>query len=99
MSSSLPRPNRAEAPPDRGDADLAREASLVLERTIGGRRRICLAFGDAGEAASELPEAAARLLLRILQGMACGNDMALVPMDAELTTQQAADMLNVSRPT
>jgi excisionase family DNA binding protein len=46
----------------------------------------------------ELPASVLRLLLDILGQMANGNAVQLTPIQAELTTQQAAELLDVSHP-
>lgn len=45
-----------------------------------------------------LPQEALQGFLEILAQMANGNAVTVLPIQTELTTQQAADFLNVSRP-
>ena len=45
-----------------------------------------------------IPKKAIDLLFNIINSMAEGKSISIVPSDSEITTQQAADMLNMSRP-
>ncbi|MGN6599201.1 MAG: helix-turn-helix domain-containing protein, partial [Actinomycetes bacterium] len=47
----------------------------------------------------ELPESAYRALLLVVEAMAAGKAVTVAPQGKLLTTQQAADLLRVSRPT
>jgi excisionase family DNA binding protein len=46
----------------------------------------------------ELPAGAVALLMDILEAMAAGRGVTILPENAELTTVEAAEVLNVSRP-
>ncbi len=53
--------------------------------------------GDDSEVLA-VPRAGAAMLVQLLSTLEGGQGVALVPSEAQLTTQQAADMINVSRP-
>jgi excisionase family DNA binding protein len=88
--------------PTPDDALLAQESSRRLARLVASKPKEPLRFRIETENVPEetvsIPAAAFRLLSDILTQMAQGNAVTLIPIHAELTTQQAADTLNVSRP-
>ncbi|MGI4788582.1 MAG: excisionase family DNA-binding protein [Janthinobacterium lividum] len=70
--------------PTRQDIQQAREAASAL---------------SAGHLdVSELPDIVRQLFLRILNELANGQAISIVPVEPDLTTSQAARFLNVSRP-
>jgi len=86
-------------PPSKEDVELARASGQRLAPLARRGRPLTLRVRDAGkEQTIELPAGAVRLLQAILEDMASGRAVTIVPQNAELTTQQAADFLNVSRP-
>ncbi|WP_282810230.1 helix-turn-helix domain-containing protein [Thauera humireducens] len=87
--------------PTAEEVTLARESSRLLSLYLSSQdeSQSIRVIDAAGEhEAVRLPTAAYRLLIDILSEMAQGNAVSLIPVHAELTTQEAADMLNVSRP-
>ena len=90
--------NEAENIPDSETAELARVSASELSRLLvntpeADRARVKLDGNDL-----ILPRQAIALLRDILSEMAQGNVVTIVPTHAELTTQEAANILNVSRP-
>lgn len=81
-------------------SELAADASRRLFRVIGSNQKeTCIVrFESAPDEPVVLPAAAVRLLGALLAELAKGNAVTLMPHHAELTTQEAADLLNVSRP-
>jgi excisionase family DNA binding protein len=87
--------------PNEEETRLARESSRRLAPFLGTGRsdfRLGIHQDDHHDESVTIPAAAFRLLVDILTEMAEGNAVTLIPIHAELTTQQAADLLNVSRP-
>ncbi len=90
------------AVPDEATAAQAAEAVDVLERFLRHHPDVAAASvtlaADNNSATLEIPGHALGLLVDILTEIANGNGVTVAPVFAELTTQQAADLLNVSRP-
>ncbi len=81
--------------PTPAESTLAKDSSRRLAPFLASTLRIQIP--DSKETVV-LPAAAVRLLVELLAEMAEGNSVTLIPIHAELTTQQAADLLGVSRP-
>jgi len=99
MAALIPENFETVAPTEM-DAHLAQESSrLLATRKFGKRSSVRIRFDDGDEKeAVDVPASAVRMLLHLLTEMAQGNSVTLIPTHTELTTQQAADLLNVSRP-
>ena len=84
--------------PDPETATLARASAEELSRLLARKPEADRARVSLDGIDLVLPKYALALLRDILAEMAQGNAVTIVPTHAELTTQQAADILNVSRP-
>lgn len=82
--------------PSADEAESAAEVSRYLSRVKHEGAELHVQV-DGGELL-RLPKAVGDLLYHLVTEMAQGNAVTLVPVHAELTTQEAADHLNVSRP-
>ncbi len=88
-----------QMPPSAQDAAIARLSGQILSRYAQNKRPLTLRVKDADqEKPIELPSGAVALLMEILEAMAAGRGVTIIPENAELTTVQAAEILNVSRP-
>ena len=83
-------------PPNDNEARLAGISREVLARVVADD--VFALRVESTDERIELPAIAGRLLLDVLATLAAGNAVSLVPIHAELTTQQAAQLLGVSRP-
>lgn len=82
----------------------AREASRQLARLLpaddgtANVPALRLVTDDKPHEMIAIPPGALRLLVDMLTQLGQGRDVTLLPQNAELTTQEVADYLNVSRP-
>ena len=90
MPASLDRSPIAATPDER-------PALNRIDAMLEHGARCSKLVGPSGEEV-ELPASAVQLLHRLVHHLARGQVVTLVPVDRELTTQQAADLLNASRP-
>ena len=86
--------------PDESDINAAIEALPRIKSYLAEHADsvIRLVVADDPQETLVVPRGAVELLARVLAHMAVGQGVSVVPTHAELTTQQAADLLNVSRP-
>lgn len=86
--------------PDESDVNTAIEALPHIKDYLASHPDgvIELVVVDEPRETLVVPRGAVELLAQILAHMAVGQGVSVVPAHAELTTQQAAGLLNVSRP-
>ncbi|WP_027580674.1 helix-turn-helix domain-containing protein [Bradyrhizobium sp. Ai1a-2] len=85
---------RSTTLPSKEDSALAQEASRAIATKQPTELKVRLDDGQE----LVLPKSATRLIAHLLTEMAQGNAVTIIPIHAILSTQEAADYLNVSRP-
>ena len=93
---------RVQTLPDEQEVALAKLSSQTLTALLeskGGVREINVVSKNGEVHHVKLPTSALTLMVEILTQLGQGNSVSITPIHAELTTQEAADLLNMSRPT
>jgi excisionase family DNA binding protein len=97
----MPSHAGGKARPGDRDAELAQRAARRIGEyltTHPGADPVTINGELAGDDALVVPREATVLLAQVLGYLASGEGVTIMPESAELTTQQAAEFLNVSRP-
>jgi excisionase family DNA binding protein len=86
--------------PTSEESKLARETlqKLTAHRSRAHKVDLLLSTTAGHAEPAPVPERVLELLAEILRQTAEGNAVAVLPVHQELTTQEAADLMNVSRP-
>ena len=82
-------------------SEVARKALRMLQPLTGrvqAETTVSIGFTEGEEMVVTLPADVWRVLVEVLGELANGSAVTVAPMHTALTTQQAADVLNVSRP-
>jgi excisionase family DNA binding protein len=77
--------------------ELRQIMASIVDETQDTTLEVVRAKGQPAEPITLTP-AIAKTFLEVLRLISSGSGFRLIPVTAELTTQQAADLLNVSRP-
>ena len=81
------------------DISLARQGVLALSRQLAAANHLTrLILGGDESTEVTLPASAMAILVETLGHLAKGREVKVLPVSPELTTQEAAEMLYVSRP-
>jgi excisionase family DNA binding protein len=85
--------------PTESDRTLAKESCKIIKDCLSesGSCQVKILV-DGVERETQIPMMAMRLLAEALRQIAMGKGVVVLPLDSEISTQQAADILNVSRP-
>lgn len=85
---------------DEAEAVIARRAAERLRAVVAAHEDVQITVDrkEACQIVVPLPARAVEVIQQILEAMANRTPLSIIPHEAELTTQQAADYLNVSRP-
>jgi excisionase family DNA binding protein len=88
----------SERPPTEFEVRQASEAARALATALTPKGLPFTVSKNGDRTEIDLPPALGQLVLDVLTHVARGEMITFVPYGAELTTKEAADLLNVSRP-
>lgn len=90
--------DQTQEPITPAEASIAKNAAEKLALVAKAKQNITVHVDGAANVAVPLPAKVVGMIHEILKAMSNGMPVSIIPHEAELTTKQAADLLNVSRP-